>query len=248
MIKMGIAEAPRYDPTRRNFLAPGEAFNNTGLSAEHLQWRKNFHNPEFRANLWLNGIEGHSPEPLGIQVFNRFMREGGIELPDNARFDISVNSYGGVAISGLEDAVLTQQIEEFMSYNSKFINSVLAEFMEAARILNGNQSSTSNGLSVEQTRLIRTQSQLMDNGVGIHDLSLGADGRIQGLPQELFDKIYGNRNAIFNDFNRYQLKQVNWQLDMLRDDIIHFLLSGTSHVPTSDISLTFDNGRMIVNL
>jgi hypothetical protein len=204
----------------------------------------------FRAHQFLYGTEEMEgfEEPLGVQVLTQLLREAGVELPENARFDINVDKYGGVTISGLNNEELTKAIEKAMSFDSRLIISVLAIFVESAITLEGNPSKSTNMvLSAEQQRLIRTQSDLMSFDVGLHDLSFDTNGKIYGLPQELFDKIYGDRNSLFDGMNSYQIKQENFRLDQLRDDIIHFLRSGTAHVTTPDISLTFDNGRMIVN-
>jgi hypothetical protein len=195
----------------------------TGLSEEHLDFRQNWQDPLFRANLWLNGIDREGfEEPLGARVFTQLLRESGIELPENAHFDISVDRYGGVTVTGLDNEELTRAIEEATSYNLQMVVTVLAQFVEYERILNGHPPSTTNlGLSVEQQDLFSVQAQLMSYGVDLRNLSLGADGRIQGLPQEINN--------------------------LLRDNATHFLRNGTAHIPAPNISLTFDSGRMIVN-
>ncbi|MCL1845117.1 MAG: hypothetical protein FWF77_04355 [Defluviitaleaceae bacterium] len=220
----------------------------TGLSQEHLEWRTNKQNPVFRANQFLNGIPGREgfEEPLGVQAMTQILRENGIELPENARFNISVNRYGGVEITGLDNDTLAREIEQAMSYDARMILSVLAMFAESARVLDGNPSNTSNGLSIEQSRLIQIQSNLMDFGVGLQDLRL-VDGRIQGLPQELHDKIYGDRTAWLAGMDPAQATWESQNIDRIRDSAIHFLQNGTSHIPAPNISLTFADGRIIVN-
>jgi hypothetical protein len=221
----------------------------TGLSKEHLEWRTNKQDPMFRANQFLYGIEGREgfEEPLGIQVLTQLLHGKGIELPENISFRIDVNKYGGVTISGLDNDSLTRTIEKAMSYDSQIIVSVLATFMESARILEGNPSSTSNGLSVEQQRLIGIQSDLTNYGGSLFVLSLDEDGQIQGLPQELYDKIYGDRSAWLSGMDDAQAKRKNWNIDRIKNDVIHFLKNGTEHILAPDISLTFDNGRIIAD-
>jgi hypothetical protein len=228
---------------------PDGFINTTGLSEEFLEFRQNWQDPMFRANLWLNGIDREGfEEPLGARVFTQLLRESGIELPENARFDISVDRYGGVTITGLDDEELTRTIEEAMSYNWQMVVSVLAQFMEYGRILEGHPpSSTHVGLSAEQQDLLSVQSQLMNHGADLRNLSLDANGRIQGLPQELHDLFYGDRSSHLEGMNRYQIQQENSRLNWLRDNTSNFLRNGTRHISDPNISLTFDNGRMIVN-
>ncbi|MCL1862482.1 MAG: hypothetical protein FWF78_02830 [Defluviitaleaceae bacterium] len=239
------------DPSKwgRNHVGDGRLLS-TGLSEEHIEWRTNFQNPSFRANHWINGIEGREgfEKPLGVQVFTQLLRENGIELPENANFNIGVDRYGGVTITGLNNAELKRVIEEAMSYDSRMVISVLAQFMEYGRILEGHPpSSTHVGLSVEQQTLIAIQSELMNSGTDLRNLSLGANGRIQGLPQELYEIIYGDRTSHLKGLNRYQAEQENHRLNWLRDNIANFLRNGTAHMPAPNISLSFDSGRMTVN-
>jgi len=246
----GLDTSSEFGFGARNFNINNGSNLSTGLSQEHLEWRTNWQNPEFRANLWLNGIEGREgfEEPLGVQVFTQLLRESGIELPENARFDISVDRYGGVTITGLDHEDLTRAIEEAMSYNSQMVISVLSQFMEHGRILEGHpSSSTSLGLSEEQQRLISVQSALMNIGADLRNLSIGENGRIQGLPQELYDRIYGDRSTWQSDMDPAQARWYNQHYDAIRDNAVHFLRNGTNHVSTPDISLTFDNGRITVN-
>ncbi|MCL1878411.1 MAG: hypothetical protein FWF80_06100 [Defluviitaleaceae bacterium] len=238
---------PRSSEWERNHSGEGRLLS-TGLSEEHLAFRQNWQDPVFRANLWLNGIDREGfEEPLGARVFTQLLHESGIELPENARFDISVDRYGGVTITGLDNEELTRTIESAMSYNWQMVVSVLAQFMEYGRILDGHSpSNTHVGLSAEQQDLLSVQSQLMNHGIGLHDLRL-VNGIIQGLPQELHDIIYGDRSSHLEGLNSHQVKQENFRLNWLRDNTARFLRSGTEHIPAPNISLTFDNGRMIVN-
>jgi hypothetical protein len=73
-------------------------------------------------------------------------------------------------------------------------------------------------------------------GIGMRDLSLDANGKIQGLPEDLYNQIYGNRTGM--------TRQESEALDRFRDNIVHFLRVGPESIPTYDISLTFDNGRV----
>jgi len=246
----GLNTSSEFGFGARNFNVNNGNNLSTGLSQEHLEWRTNFQNPEFRANLWLNGIEGREgfEEPLGAQVFNQMLRENGIELPENARFDISVDRYGGVTITGLESEDLTNAIEEAMSYNSQMVISVLSQFVEHGKILEGQSPSSTNlGLIEEQQRLIGTQSALTNYGADLRNLSIGENGRIQGLPPELYDRIYGDRSAWQSDMEPAQVRWNNQHYDALRDNAGHFLRNGTAHIPNPDISLTFDSGRITVN-
>jgi hypothetical protein len=240
------SNATRFGLGARYF--PSGFVNTTGLSEEHLEFRQNRQNPTFRANLWLNGIDREGfEEPLGARVFTQLLRESGIELPENIRFNISADRYGSVTITGLDDADLTRAIEEAMSHNWQMVVSVLAQFMEYGRILDGHPPSITHvGLSAEQQDLLSVQAQLMNHGVGLHDLRL-VNGMIQGLPQELHDIIYGDRSSHLEGLNSYQIEQENFRLDWLRDNAALFLRTGTEHIPNPNISLTFDNGRMIVN-
>jgi hypothetical protein len=216
----------------------------TGLPQEYLEQRMKNLDPVFRANQFLHGIDGE--EPLGMQVLNQHLRKNGIELPENTRFDISVDKYGGVTITGLENENMTKAIEEALSYNSQLIISVLAKFVESAKVLDGNPSSTNNGLSVEQQRLIGLQSDLKNYGTDLNDLRL-VDSKIQELPQELYDKIYGDRSSWLNGMAPAQAKWENFNIDRIRDDTVHFLQNGTEHIQAPNISLIYDNGRMAVN-
>jgi len=196
------------------------------------------------ANAFLNGWNGH--EAIGTSAFRQILSEKGVEIPDDVRFDISLNRYGKVTITGLEDGELTKRIEEAMSYDSRLINSVLGIFMRSARVLEGHHIGDANALSPEQSRLIQIQSDLMNYGVGLHDLSL-VDDIIQGLPKELYDKIYGDRSSWLSGMEPKEAEWESWNIDRIRDGVIHFLRNGTEHIPTPNISLTFDNGRMTVN-
>lgn len=239
---------PTSSAWERDFSSDGNLL--TGLSQEHLEWRMNKQDPIFRANLFLHGAEGQGGqwiEAIGVQAMNQHLRESGIELPTNARFNIGVDRYGGITITGLDSEEMTRAIEDAMSYDSRIIISVLAIFVESARTLEGSPSNTNFILSNEQQRLIEIQSNLKNYGVGLNDLSFGANGRIQGLPQELYDRIYGDRGEWLSGMEPMEAKWENWSIDRIRDDIIHFLRNGTAHVPAPDILLTFDNGRMIVN-
>jgi hypothetical protein len=122
----------------RNHSGDGRLLS-TGLSEEHLSWRTNFQDPVFRATHWLNGIEGREgfEEPFGVQVFINVLREAGIELPSNARFEINADKHGKVTITGLDNNELTRQLEEEMSYNSQMLAGVLARFPAFAKILEG---------------------------------------------------------------------------------------------------------------
>jgi len=239
--------APDPSAWERNHSGDGRLLS-TGLSEEYLEWRTNFQDPMFRAKHWLNGIAGREgfEEPFGAQVFTHLLHERGIELPENARFNISVDRYGAVTITGLDNEELTRELTEAMSYDSQMVISVLAQFMEYGRILEGHPPNSTGGLSGEQQTLIAIQSALMNHGVGLHDLRL-VDGIIQGLPQELYDLLYGDRIFHLEGLNENQIKQENSRLNWLRDNTANFLRNGTAHIPDPNISLTFDNGRIIVN-
>ena len=153
-----------------------------------------------------------------------------------------------MTITGLNDADLTRAIEEALSYDALTVITVLAQFMEHARVLDGHPPSrTSAGLSAEQQDLFSVQSQLNNFGVDLRNLSLGENGRIQGLPQELYDLLYGDRSSHLEGLNRYQIQYENYRLNWLRDNALRFLRSETTHIPSPNISLTFNNGRMVVN-
>jgi hypothetical protein len=195
------------------------------------------------ANAFLNGWMGH--EAIGTSVFRQILSEKGVEIPEDAVFDISLNNYGRVTITGLEDAELTEKIEKAMSYDSRLINSVLGVFVRSEKVLEGYHIGNAGAFSPEQSRLIQIQSDLMDYGVGLHDLTL-VDGKIEGLPQELYDKIYGDRSGWLSGMEPDEAKWESWNIDRIKDGAIYFLQNGTANVPDSDISLRFDNGRMFV--
>ncbi|MDR3012152.1 MAG: hypothetical protein LBU70_02955 [Chitinispirillales bacterium] len=196
------------------------------------------------ANAFLNGWMGH--EAIGTSAFRQILSEKGVEIPNDVKFDISLNNHGRVTITGLEDAELTERIEKAMSYDSRLINSVLGVFVRSERVLEGHHIGSAGAFSPEQSRLIQIQSDLMDHGVGLHDLTL-VNGKIQGLPQELYDKIYGDRSSWLGGMEPDEAKWESWNIDRIRDGAIYFLQNGTAHVPDPNISLTFDNGRMVVN-
>jgi hypothetical protein len=195
------------------------------------------------AKAFLNGWNGL--EPIGTIGFLQRLSDAGVEIPDNAKFDISLNKYGKVTIIGLEDEALTKKIEEALSYDFRQINQ-LGVFVRSARVLEGVHITNANAFSPEQARLLGIQSDLMKYGVGLHDLSL-ANGVIQGLPQELYDKIYGDRSDLLSGMEPKEAEWENRNINRIRDDVIHFLQNGTAHIPVPNVSLTFDSGRMIVN-
>lgn len=205
------------------------------------------------ANAFLHGpwtdsrgiTRGEAPG-IGTSVFLQRLGEAGIELPDDARFSISVNRYGRVTITGLDDAELAARIEEALSYDSRQINQ-LGVFVRSARILEGVHITDANPFSSEQSRLLQIQSDLMDFGVGLHDLRL-ENGRIVGLPQELHDRIYGDRSEWLSGMEPMEAQWEVWNINRIRDDAIHFLQNGTAHVPAPYLPLTFTNGRMVVNI
>ena len=191
------------------------------------------------ANAFLHGHNGS--DGIGISAFSQVLSERGIDIPDDARFDISVDRYGKVTVTGLDNVELTIKLEEAMSFDASFIRSVLFTFVQSARILEGTANIPGrDGMRAEQHWLMQTQSELKEFGIGLHDLSIDDRGRIQGLPKELHDKIYGDRSGL------------EWwesvKLDHLRDRVVYFLQNGTAHIPAPDISLTFSDGRMTVNL
>jgi hypothetical protein len=189
-------------------------------------------------------VRGEEPG-IGTSGFLKRLSEEGIELPDNVRFDISVDKYGGVAITGLGDETLARRIEEALSYDLGQINQ-LGVFVRSARVLEGVHIANADAFSPEQSRLIKIQSDLMSYGVDLRDLGL-SDGKISGLPQELYDKIYGDRTEWLSGMEPKEAEWENWNINRIRDDAVYFLQTGTSHVNTPNISMTFDNGRLAVD-
>jgi hypothetical protein len=196
------------------------------------------------ATAFLHGKWGH--EPIGTGTFRQFLSQSGVELPDDVRFDISLDRYGGVTITGLEDVELARRIEEALSYDIR-VSQNLGTFVRSARVLEGYDINDANAFTIEQGRLMRIQSDLTARGTGLQNLSLDENGRIQGLPQELYDKIYGDRTEWLSGMEEMEAKWENWNINRIRDDITHFLQNGTDHVPAPDLSLTFENGRITVN-
>ena len=193
------------------------------------------------AEMFLHGLEGmEMTQGLGVSVFQQRLREHGIELPENVRFDISVNSFGRVTITGLDDAELTSKIENALSYDASFVNSVLSTFTQSAKILAGtNTTQGRNGLSANQFFKIQVHSFLMDLGSGLDKLSLDSNGSVQGLSQELHDKIFRDLGEINSD--------EQYRLLILQHNIPALLRTGLDNIPAPNVDLTFDSGRMIVN-
>ena len=255
-------EFPTYDfdpnAHKRVFLTIGElcpGMIELGWTWEKVEARAWYHCPLNYATAFLHGREGRY-ESIGIMSLRTTFRDNGIEIPENARFDISLNRYGRVTITGLDDADLARQIEEALSYDWLRGSSLLGMFVRSARLLEMNIPSRSitgehimaaEPFTPAQTRLMGIQSDLMGWGVHLNDLSLDQNGRIVGLPQELHDRIYGDRTEWQSGMEEMEKKWENWNINRIRDTVIYFLRNGTEHIPEPDISLTFDNWRMTVN-
>ena len=242
-----LAEYMDFAPPDHYVRQFGVFEDTTGLTPEDHAERHYMSDPVNRANAFLHGRPGRHEEGLGVIWLREILGERGIELPDNARFEISFNKYGRVTISGLEDAELQSRIEEAMSYDFRLVHGFLGDFVRSTKVLEGLRQPYTNPFSPEQTRLLQIQSDLADYGVGLHDLKL-VNGRIVGLPQELHDKIYGDRSDWLSGMEPLEAESAIWNINRIRDSIIHFLQNGTAHIPNPDITLTFDNGRMFVDV
>ena len=61
-------------------------------------------------------------------------------------------------------------------------------------------------------------------------------------------KIHGDRSDWLSGMEELEAESAVWNINRIRDSIIHFLQNGTEHIPNPDMTLTFDNGRMFVDV
>lgn len=174
---------------------------------------------------------------LGDEVFNKFLSDNGVALPENAKFDISVDGYGKVTVTGLDDEELTNKLQDAMSYNFSFIRSDLTMFEESRRTIESNATDGGKGMSYDQHWKMQVNSVLLtDYGVGLTELSLDKNGIIQGLPDELHEKIYGDRKDMSREERQY--------FDLLRDKTAYLLEKGTNNIPTYNVTLTYQDSKV----
>lgn len=175
--------------------------------------------------------------PATEKNLNNYLKENGVHLDENDKFEIFIDEHLNVTISGLHDKDKTKQIEDLLNDTDEFWGYKLNK-------LKKKYSSDYLSMDSEDRRLINQKNTEESNlryysggTVTLSDLSL-ENGKIIGLPHEL-DELYNVTKADLTEEEKIGWEATNKMIKKL-------LTIGIENIPDLTAKVTYDGGKLSI--